>query len=111
MAALDGVECAVALDNEVAGIITPQPRHQRASVRGATRSDSGSRRAGVAGVLIAGEIGQGGTRSERSSCDNDARQGVQQARELLTPVYGCFTEGFDTRDLKEPKALLQELAT
>ena len=34
---------------------------------------------------------------------------VQQARELLAPVYGWFTEGFDTRDLKEAKALLQEL--
>jgi predicted ATPase len=29
---------------------------------------------------------------------------VQQARELLAPVYGWFTEGFDTRDLKEAKA-------
>ena len=35
---------------------------------------------------------------------------VQQARELLAPVYGGFTEGFDTRDLKEAKALLEELA-
>jgi len=33
----------------------------------------------------------------------------QQARELLAPVYGWFTEGFDTRDLKEAKALLLEL--
>ena len=32
------------------------------------------------------------------------------ARELLAPVYGWFTEGFDTRDLKEAKALLDELA-
>jgi predicted ATPase len=30
----------------------------------------------------------------------------QQARELLAPVYGWFTEGFDTLDLKEAKALL-----
>jgi predicted ATPase len=36
---------------------------------------------------------------------------VQQARELLAPVYGWFTEGFDTRDLKEAKALLQQLTT
>jgi predicted ATPase len=36
---------------------------------------------------------------------------VQQARELLASVYGWFTEGFDTRDLKEAKALLEELAT
>jgi len=35
----------------------------------------------------------------------------QQARELLAPVYGWFTEGFDTLDLKEAKALLDELAT
>ena len=32
------------------------------------------------------------------------------ARELLAPVYGWFTEGFDTLDLKEAKALLDELA-
>jgi class 3 adenylate cyclase/predicted ATPase len=35
---------------------------------------------------------------------------VQEAGELLAPVYGWFTEGFDTRDLKEAKALLEELA-
>jgi predicted ATPase len=36
---------------------------------------------------------------------------VQQARDLLAPVYGWFTEGFDRRDLKEAKALLEQLAT
>ena len=35
---------------------------------------------------------------------------VQQARELLAPVYGWLTEGFDTRDLKDAKALLAKLA-
>jgi predicted ATPase len=30
-----------------------------------------------------------------------------EARELLAPVYGWFTEGFDTRDLKEAKARLR----
>ena len=35
----------------------------------------------------------------------------QQARELLAPVYGWFTEGFDTRDLKEAKVLLDELVS
>jgi len=35
---------------------------------------------------------------------------VQQARELLAPVYGWFTEGFDTRDLREAKALLEQLS-
>ena len=32
-----------------------------------------------------------------------------EARDLLAPVYGWFTEGFDTADLKEAKALLDEL--
>ena len=35
---------------------------------------------------------------------------TQQARELLAAVYGWFTEGFDTVDLKEAKELLEELA-
>jgi predicted ATPase len=34
----------------------------------------------------------------------------EKARDLLAPVYGRFTEGFDTLDLKEAKALLSELA-
>jgi predicted ATPase len=39
------------------------------------------------------------------------RQGKRdEARALLQPVYGWFTEGFDTRDLKDAKALLGELA-
>ena len=33
-----------------------------------------------------------------------------EARELLSPIYGWFTEGFDTRDLREAKALLDTLA-
>jgi class 3 adenylate cyclase/tetratricopeptide (TPR) repeat protein len=33
-----------------------------------------------------------------------------EARNLLAPVYGWFTEGFDTRDLKEARALLDEVA-
>ena len=32
-----------------------------------------------------------------------------EAHDLLAPVYGWFTEGFDTRDLQEAKALLDEL--
>jgi predicted ATPase len=31
------------------------------------------------------------------------------ARELLAPIYGWFTEGFDTADLKDAKALLDAL--
>jgi predicted ATPase len=38
------------------------------------------------------------------------RQGKRDvARDLLAPVYGWFTEGFDTRDLIEAEALLKEL--
>jgi predicted ATPase len=39
-------------------------------------------------------------------CDQGKRQ---QAHDLLAPVYGWFTEGFDTLDLKEAKALLEQL--
>jgi predicted ATPase len=35
----------------------------------------------------------------------------EEARDLLAPVYGWFSEGFDTRDLKEAKALLNELSS
>jgi predicted ATPase len=33
-----------------------------------------------------------------------------EAHELLAPIYGWFTEGFDTADLQEAKALLEALA-
>ena len=35
---------------------------------------------------------------------------LQEARDLLAPIYNWFTEGFDTADLKDAKALLDELA-
>jgi hypothetical protein len=34
----------------------------------------------------------------------------EEARDLLAPVYGWFTEGFDTLNLKEAKVLLADLA-
>jgi class 3 adenylate cyclase/predicted ATPase len=37
-------------------------------------------------------------------------QGKREGCELLAPIYGWFTEGFDTRDLKEAKALLDSLS-
>jgi hypothetical protein len=38
------------------------------------------------------------------------RQGKKrEARKMLTGIYGWFTEGFDTKDLQEAKALLKEL--
>ena len=40
------------------------------------------------------------------------RQGKRaEARLLLAPIYGWFTEGFDTADLQEARALLDELAS
>ena len=36
---------------------------------------------------------------------------LTDARDLLTPVYDWFTEGFDTLDLKQAKALLHDLAS
>jgi hypothetical protein len=35
----------------------------------------------------------------------------REARDLLAPVYGWFTEGFDTLDLKQAKALLDALSS
>jgi hypothetical protein len=34
----------------------------------------------------------------------------EEARQMLAEIYGWFTEGFDTKDLQEAKALLEELA-
>ena len=34
----------------------------------------------------------------------------RESRDLLAPIYGWFTEGFDTLDLKQAKSLLDELA-
>jgi len=42
----------------------------------------------------------------RLRCDQGLRT---EALDLLAPIYGWFTEGFDTPDLKEAKALLDEL--
>ncbi len=34
----------------------------------------------------------------------------EEARKLLAEIYGWFTEGFDTADLQEARALLEELS-
>jgi predicted ATPase len=39
-----------------------------------------------------------------------ASQGRDEARTMLAEIYGWFTEGFDTADLQDAKALLDELA-
>ena len=47
----------------------------------------------------------------RDSRASWADQGKRtEAHDLLAPVYGWFTEGFDTADLKDAKALLDELS-
>ena len=38
------------------------------------------------------------------------RDNRQEARDLVAPIYNWFTEGFDSPDLKEAKALLEELS-
>jgi predicted ATPase len=38
-----------------------------------------------------------------------SRKQKEKAREVLAPVYGSFTEGFDTKDLQEAKAMLERL--
>jgi predicted ATPase len=49
-------------------------------------------------------------RAARDLARLDAEQGRRgEARDLLAGVYGWFTEGFDTADLKEAKALLDDL--
>ena len=35
----------------------------------------------------------------------------EQAHAILAPIYGWFTEGFDTRDLKDAKTLLEALSS
>jgi tetratricopeptide (TPR) repeat protein len=49
------------------------------------------------------------TMSLARSLDGEGRRG--EARTMLADIYGWFTEGFDTADLKDAKALLDELAT
>jgi predicted ATPase len=50
-------------------------------------------------------------RAAMSLCRLWQRQGKrEEARQLLAEIYGWFTEGFDTRDLKDARELLEELA-
>jgi predicted ATPase len=52
-----------------------------------------------------------GLRTAMSLCRLWQRQSKRtEAYELLAPIYGWFTEGFDTADLQDAKALLEELA-
>jgi hypothetical protein len=42
--------------------------------------------------------------------DNDTASGADEARAMLADIYNWFTEGFDTPDLIDAKALLEELS-
>jgi class 3 adenylate cyclase len=42
--------------------------------------------------------------------EDHPQRALYAARQLLAEIYGWFTEGFETKDLQEAKALLQELA-
>jgi hypothetical protein len=44
------------------------------------------------------------------SAKDGAKRRRGEARQMLKPVHGWFTEGFDTANLKDAKALLDELA-
>jgi class 3 adenylate cyclase len=70
-------------------------------------------RVGIAtGLVVVGDLIGSGEVQERGIVGELWRDRGKrdEARELLAPVYGWFTEGFDTLDLKEAKALLYELA-
>ena len=67
------------------------------------------RRLAIGGGVIIGIVACSGTAMSLARLWRDQGK-ARHARELLAPVYGWFTEGFETRDLKEAKALLQELA-
>ena len=52
----------------------------------------------------------------RTACDDESGAAVAEsqgktaeARQMLAEIYGWFTEGFDTKDLQEAKALIEEL--
>ena len=51
--------------------------------------------------------------SQHSSCglpEQEAHPKLDEAHMMLSEVYNWFTEGFDTKDLQETKALIDELS-
>jgi predicted ATPase len=50
------------------------------------------------------------TEEESRNTDHASRIGLAEAHKLLSEVYNWFTEGFDTKDLQEAKALIEELS-
>jgi predicted ATPase len=52
---------------------------------------------------------QQAVQSESRNTDHASRTKLDEAHRMLPDIYGWFTEGFDTKDLQEAKALLQKL--
>jgi predicted ATPase len=69
---------------------------------------AGSRAITIASELGAKSLELRATTSVARLLDQTGR--CDEARAMLADVYGWFTEGFDTADLKDAKALLDELA-
>ena len=66
---------------------------------GQSRSAAGRARSCLSFVLLQASRASGATEGRHA-----------EGRDLLAPIYGWFTEGFDTLDLKEAKLLLDALA-
>ena len=89
-----------ALQRQVAATSRSGSRRKQISV-----SDSSVRRARYsAGIELRATISMARLRRDQGRRNEDLR-------EFLAPVYGRFTEGFDTRDLSGAKASLEEFAT
>ncbi len=53
---------------------------------------------------------QQATQSESRTTHHETRTRLDEAHQLLSEIYDWFTEGFDTKDLQEAKALLHQLS-
>ena len=92
--------------------VEPRPPVRIAPPHGFALSARGKPRAVLEGRLGPGKHHEqrrhsaAGLYGENTAVDVDLRT---CARDLLAPVYGWFTEGFDTADLRDAKVLLEEL--
>ena len=53
---------------------------------------------------------QQATQHGSRTTQHEARTRLDEAHQMLSEIYNWFTEGFDTKDLQEAKALLEELS-
>jgi hypothetical protein len=91
----------------LADLATPEVLRHWAADCSARMGDPGPGDQSGRGQLPAGEPAVGTATAPGSAA---TRAATPKPRDRLAPVHGWFTEGFDTRDLKEAKALLDELA-